>query len=167
MVAFTPNRTGNELTARSVQMQQLTVAGYMKRRVGVYGHRVWRLLTELPYLQMDQIGKVAMIDLRTTRQLIYGLFRQGYLQVQEVPKSAERAPSKAFYLYKTDPNVTNCQFMADSFTAAGAALTYLLGPHTQKTVEFQDGCMGHTFLPCTWMLLLHRVAPDYISHALL
>lgn len=107
-------------------MQQLTVAGYMKQRFGLHGHRVWRLLTELPYLQMDQVGKVAMIDLRTTRQLIYGLFRQGYLQVQEVPKSAERAPSKAFYLYKTDQNATNCQFVADSFTAAGAALAHLL-----------------------------------------
>ena len=103
-----------------MQLQQLTVSGYMKRRFGMHGHRVWRLLLEFPYLQLDAVGKQAMLDVRTTRQQVYALFKAGYVHVQEVPKTSERAPSRSFYLYWTDANSANCQFVADTCTAAGA-----------------------------------------------
>ena len=74
----------------------------------------------MPYLQLDTIARTAMLELRTARQVVYDLYRHGYLQVQEVPKTAERAPSKAYYLYSTQMQHSVCQLMADSFTAAGA-----------------------------------------------
>ena len=43
------------------------------------------------------------------------------VQVQEVPKTAERAPSKAYYMYRTAIGASASQMTADLFTAAGVA----------------------------------------------
>ena len=102
------------------QMQQLAVSSYVKRRFGEHGLRLWRLLTECPYLPLDQIERHALIGLRETRTLVYSLFAQGYVAVQELPKSAERIPSRTLYLYYTTAKITYTQFITDTYAAAGA-----------------------------------------------
>jgi DNA-directed RNA polymerase III subunit RPC3 len=102
-----------------MQLQQLTVSSYIKGRFGEHGLRIWRLLIECPYLQMDQIERQALVGLREARTLIYSLFQRGYIRVQEVPKSAERTPTRTLYFYWTSVKVTYSQFLSDTYKGAG------------------------------------------------
>jgi DNA-directed RNA polymerase III subunit RPC3 len=105
-----------------MQLQLLTVSSYIKGRFGEHGLRIWRLLVECPYLQMDQIEKQALVGLRETRTLVYSLFQRGYVRVQEMPKSAERTPSRTLYFYWTSAKVAYTQLLSDTYKGAGPLL---------------------------------------------
>tara|TARA_B100000405_G_scaffold299847_1_gene258732 strand:- start:857 stop:1141 length:285 start_codon:yes stop_codon:yes gene_type:complete len=44
----------------------------------------------------------AMISVKDTRELLYKLLKAKYVQIQEVARTSDHAPSRTFYLWRVD-----------------------------------------------------------------
>eukprot|EP00245_Coleochaete_scutata_P013284 TRINITY_DN5365_c0_g1_i1.p1 TRINITY_DN5365_c0_g1~~TRINITY_DN5365_c0_g1_i1.p1 ORF type:complete len:248 (+),score=55.87 TRINITY_DN5365_c0_g1_i1:106-744(+) len=75
------------------------VEGMLVQKYGMPGCRIFRLLILKKRLEQKQIGEMAMIPIKDTRELLYNLFKDEYVQLQEISKTADKAPSRTFYLW--------------------------------------------------------------------
>ena len=78
------------------------VEAVVRQRFGAPACRVFRLLTLKRCLEQKQIAEMAMLQIKDTRELLYRLFKAGYIQLQEVARTADHAPSRTFYLWRAD-----------------------------------------------------------------
>lgn len=74
----------------------------MKERWGGPACRIFRLLLVKRQLEQKQIAEMAMLPMKDTRELLYRLLKANYLQLQEVARTADRVPSRTFYLFRVD-----------------------------------------------------------------
>lgn len=70
--------------------------------------------------QVDAIEKLAMLNTREVRTILHVLFQQGYLSMQELPRTADRTPSKTVFLYHVRFESALMQLRHDLCTAGGA-----------------------------------------------
>ncbi|EGD82406.1 hypothetical protein PTSG_03049 [Salpingoeca rosetta] len=90
-------KTAMHLVA-SLQLERI-----LADRYGQESLRLIRLLLENHYLDQDQIVRMAMVErYAATRVLLNELFQAGLISCQEIPKSADRAPSRCHYLWHAD-----------------------------------------------------------------
>jgi DNA-directed RNA polymerase III subunit RPC3 len=89
-----------ELLARALQLRVLD--GVARERYGDAGVRILRLLRGLGKTAETQIGKVGMMPPKEVRPLLSAMAADGLVSMQEVPKSADRNPSRTFYLWYVD-----------------------------------------------------------------
>jgi DNA-directed RNA polymerase III subunit RPC3 len=90
-----------ELLARALQLRVMD--GIARERHGDAGVRIMRLLRGLGKTAEQQIGKVGMMASKEVRPLLSAMAADGLVSMQEVPKSADRNPSRTFYLWYIDP----------------------------------------------------------------
>lgn len=74
----------------------------VQERFGSKACRVFRLLIEKLHLEQKQIGELAMIPFKDVKELLYKLFDERMVKVQEVSKTSDYAPSRTFYLFAVD-----------------------------------------------------------------
>jgi DNA-directed RNA polymerase III subunit RPC3 len=89
-----------ELLARSLQLRVLD--DIARERHGDAGVRILRLLRALGKTAEVQVGKVGMLPPKEVRPLLSGMASDGLVAMQEVPKSADRNPTRTFYLWYVD-----------------------------------------------------------------
>lgn len=61
--------------------------------------RIWRLLYIKKYLEQKEIAAFAMIPIKDARERLYKMLTANYVQIQPIPRTADRAPSRTFYLW--------------------------------------------------------------------
>ncbi|KAI9285252.1 RNA polymerase III subunit RPC82 helix-turn-helix domain-containing protein [Umbelopsis sp. AD052] len=71
----------------------------MKSRFGNSTCRIARILIEKGKLEEKQVQKMAMLPAKDTREKLALLCTHGICDIQEVPKSADRAPSRTIFLW--------------------------------------------------------------------
>jgi DNA-directed RNA polymerase III subunit RPC3 len=74
----------------------------IEQKYGVVGCRLFRILLDKKILEVKQLGELAMIPQNEARTLLYKLLQAGIVEIQEVPKFADHAPSKTFYLWRVN-----------------------------------------------------------------
>lgn len=74
----------------------------VQERFGSKACRVFRLLLQKNHLEQKQIGELAMIPFKEVKELLYKLFEERFLKIQEVSKASDYAPSRTFYLFRVD-----------------------------------------------------------------
>lgn len=74
----------------------------MRERFGGPACRIFRLLLLKRNLEQKQIAEMAMIPVKDTRELLYKLLKAEYVQIQEVARTSDHAPSRTFYLWRVD-----------------------------------------------------------------
>ena len=72
----------------------------VRERWGGAACRIFRLLLLKRHLEQKQIAEMAMLPMKDTRELLYKLLRADYVQLQEVARTPDRAPSRTFYLWR-------------------------------------------------------------------
>ncbi|KAJ6547130.1 RNA polymerase III subunit RPC82-domain-containing protein [Mycena capillaripes] len=94
-----------------VQVEFETICKRLRRRVlesvtrerhGAEGVRILRLLLDTGKMDEKQISKVVMIPGKDVRPLLALMSAESLISSQEVPKSADRNPSRMFYLWHVD-----------------------------------------------------------------
>ncbi|KII88926.1 hypothetical protein PLICRDRAFT_91400 [Plicaturopsis crispa FD-325 SS-3] len=99
------------LTGSKVQVEFEIVCRRLRRRVleavarekhGNEGVRILRLLLDTGKMDEKQVSKVAMIAPKDARPLLSALSADALISIQEVPKSADRNPTRTFYLWYVD-----------------------------------------------------------------
>lgn len=69
--------------------------------------RLFNVLLSKQCLEDKHVSKLAMISLKDARSKLFHLFNGEYIQLQEVPKTADHAPSRTLFLWKADLNSSN------------------------------------------------------------
>jgi len=78
------------------------IEAVVRERFGGPARRVFRLLIMKRHLEQKQIAEMAMIPVKDTRELLYKLLKAEYVQIQEVARTSDHAPSRTFYLWRVD-----------------------------------------------------------------
>ncbi|KAI5072187.1 hypothetical protein GOP47_0012293 [Adiantum capillus-veneris] len=92
--------------------------GIVLKRYGKETCRIFRLLSMKGQLEQKQISDTALVALTETRDRLYKLLKEEYLQLQEVSKTADHAPSKTIYLWRVNYPCVVEHILEDMFRAA-------------------------------------------------
>uniref|UniRef100_A0A3B3Z438 DNA-directed RNA polymerase III subunit RPC3 n=1 Tax=Poecilia mexicana TaxID=48701 RepID=A0A3B3Z438_9TELE len=68
-------------------------------RFGSRSARIFRLLLRKRHLEQKQVEDFAMIPAKEAKDMLYTLLSHNLVQLQEIPKTPDFAPSRTFYLY--------------------------------------------------------------------
>ncbi|KZT03499.1 uncharacterized protein LAESUDRAFT_744556 [Laetiporus sulphureus 93-53] len=94
-----------------VQVEFDIIARRLRRRVleaiarerhGDDGVRIFRLLLDTGKMDEKQISKIGMMANKDVRPLLTSMSADSLISLQEVPKSADRNPTRMFYLWYVD-----------------------------------------------------------------
>ncbi|KAH9854061.1 RNA polymerase III subunit RPC82-domain-containing protein [Lenzites betulinus] len=89
-----------EIIARRLQRRVLEAVA--RERHGDEGVRIMRLLQDTGMMDEKQISKTGMMAPKDVRPLLSAMSAESLVSLQEVPKSADRNPTRMFYLWYVD-----------------------------------------------------------------
>jgi len=89
----------------------------VRERFGGPACRIFRLLLLKQNLEQKQIAEMAMISVKDTRELLYKLLKAQYVQIQEVARTVDHAPSRTFYLWRVNSSHVSQQVERELFRA--------------------------------------------------
>ncbi|KAM5539045.1 hypothetical protein V8D89_007268 [Ganoderma adspersum] len=89
-----------EIIAR--RLRQRILEAVARERHGDEGVRIIRLLLDTGMMDEKQISKVGMMASKDVRPLLSSMSAESLVSLQEVPKSADRNPTRMFYLWYVD-----------------------------------------------------------------
>ncbi|PIL23836.1 hypothetical protein GSI_13587 [Ganoderma sinense ZZ0214-1] len=89
-----------EIIARRLRRRVLEAVA--RERHGDEGVRIVRLLLDTGMMDEKQISKVGMMAPKDVRPLLSSMSAESLVSLQEVPKSADRNPTRMFYLWYVD-----------------------------------------------------------------
>ncbi len=82
---------------RELKMQHaLSVA---KEKTGALGGRIFRVLHTYQRLEEKQLSEIAIAPKKRVREVLYALLHAKFVSLQEIPRGADRNPSRSFYLW--------------------------------------------------------------------
>ncbi|OAX40521.1 hypothetical protein K503DRAFT_781359 [Rhizopogon vinicolor AM-OR11-026] len=84
------------------RLQRHVLEAVARERHGDDGVRIVRLLLDIGKMDEKQIAKVAMMPNNVVRPLLAALSSDFLISTQEVPRSADRNPTRTFYLWHVD-----------------------------------------------------------------
>ncbi|XP_020492797.1 DNA-directed RNA polymerase III subunit RPC3 [Labrus bergylta] len=80
-------------------LARATIESVVQERFGSRSARIFRLLLRKRHLEQKQVEDFAMIPAKEAKDMLYTLLSQNLVQLQEIPKTPDYAPSRTFYLY--------------------------------------------------------------------
>lgn len=113
---------------RRLQLQALETA--CRDRHGNEGVRVVRLLLETGKMDEKQISKVAMMAPKDCRPLLFALSADNFISLQEVPRGADRNPTRTFFLWYVDLRKAYAALLRDAYKTL-----YNIGVRRQAEAE--------------------------------
>ncbi|KAK2844630.1 hypothetical protein Q5P01_011289 [Channa striata] len=83
-------------------LARATLESVVQERFGSRSARIFRLLLRKHHLEQKQVEDFAMIPAKEAKEMLYTLLSQNLVQLQEIPKTPDYAPSRTFYLYNVN-----------------------------------------------------------------
>ncbi|KAI7872650.1 RNA polymerase III subunit RPC82-domain-containing protein [Spinellus fusiger] len=80
-------------------LRQKIFEDVVREKLGVATCRILRILIDKGKLDESQVQKLAMLPAKDTREKLAMLNLKGFVEIQEVPRSADRAPGRSFHLW--------------------------------------------------------------------
>ncbi|KAG9345417.1 hypothetical protein JZ751_009964 [Albula glossodonta] len=84
-------------------LARATLESVVQERFGSRSARIFRLLLRKRHLEQKQVEDFAMIPAKEAKDMLYTLLSENLVQLQEIPKTPDHAPSRTFYLYTANP----------------------------------------------------------------
>ncbi|EIM82477.1 uncharacterized protein STEHIDRAFT_171381 [Stereum hirsutum FP-91666 SS1] len=101
-VSFSGSKLFVEFETVGKRLRRRVLEAVTRERHGEDGVRVLRLLMDTGKVDEKQISKVAMMAPKDCRPLLSAMSAESLISIQEVPKSADRNPTRTFYLWYVD-----------------------------------------------------------------
>ncbi|KAI8373043.1 uncharacterized protein BYT42DRAFT_594851 [Radiomyces spectabilis] len=96
-------RGANHFSINFAKLRETTkrklLEALIRERYGVATCRIVRILIEKGKLDESQVQKLGMLPPKDTRDKLGLLLTKGFVEIQEVPRSADRAPARSFHLW--------------------------------------------------------------------
>uniref|UniRef100_A0A673HIT9 DNA-directed RNA polymerase III subunit RPC3 n=1 Tax=Sinocyclocheilus rhinocerous TaxID=307959 RepID=A0A673HIT9_9TELE len=80
-------------------LARATLESVVQERFGSRSARIFRLLLRKRHLEQKQVEDFAMVPAKEAKYMLYTLLSENLVQLQEIPKTPDYAPSRTFYLY--------------------------------------------------------------------
>lgn len=96
-------------------MKRKVMEGLVQERYGVATCRILRILIERGKLDESQVQKLAMLPPKDTREKLALLKTKGFVEIQEIPRSADRAPGRCFHLWYVPVEKCYQELLVDSY----------------------------------------------------
>ncbi|XP_076227355.1 RNA polymerase III subunit C isoform X2 [Nomia melanderi] len=88
------------------QLAWATLENIVMERFGSKAARIFRLVRDRKFIEIEQIQQLAMIPAKEAKHLTYTLLQENYLQMQEIRKpGVSAAIMKMFFLFHIDLNL--------------------------------------------------------------
>ncbi|XP_069041093.1 DNA-directed RNA polymerase III subunit RPC3 isoform X2 [Lepisosteus oculatus] len=84
-------------------LARATLESAVQERFGSRSARIFRLLLRKRHLEQKQVEDFAMIPAKEAKEMMYRMLSENLVQLQEIPKTPDHAPSRTFYLYTVNP----------------------------------------------------------------
>ncbi|KAG2076032.1 hypothetical protein BDR04DRAFT_1090858 [Suillus decipiens] len=101
-ISLIDNKVYVEFEIVSKRLRRRVLEAVARERHGDDGVRIVRLLLDIGKMDEKQIAKVAMMPNNVVRPLLAALSSDFLISTQEVPRSADRNPTRTFYLWHVD-----------------------------------------------------------------
>lgn len=101
-ISLADNKVHVEFEIVSKRLRRRVLEAVARERHGDDGVRIVRLLLDIGKMDEKQIAKVAMMPNNVVRPLLAALSSDFLISTQEVPRSADRNPTRTFYLWHVD-----------------------------------------------------------------
>ncbi|KAL3143158.1 hypothetical protein ABBQ38_002018 [Trebouxia sp. C0009 RCD-2024] len=122
-ISYTGEGPGGSLYCVNMQTiirrkRLLEMEAVIRQRFGAHGLRVFRLLLLHPQLEQKQIAEKAMLPPKEAKELLYRLFKAGFVGLQDVPRTADHAPSRTLYTWSVNNEAAADKLAAELYKAA-------------------------------------------------
>eukprot|EP00878_Enallax_costatus_P021412 GHUV01022663.1.p1 GENE.GHUV01022663.1~~GHUV01022663.1.p1 ORF type:complete len:448 (+),score=165.80 GHUV01022663.1:328-1671(+) len=114
--------------------KQLQLHAVLRDKFGIHGLRIFNVLWVRGHLEQKQVADTVMQPHKEIRELLYRMFKAGYIQMQDIPRTSDRAPSRSFYTFSVDLSSAYKRLAGDLYQAAGklhARLTFEMAQHAE------------------------------------
>ncbi|KIY43706.1 hypothetical protein FISHEDRAFT_52951 [Fistulina hepatica ATCC 64428] len=101
-VSFDGSKTQVEFETVGRRMRRQVYEAVTREKYGVEGLRIVRLLLDIGKMDEKEISKVVMMAAKDVRPLLSAMAADSLVATQEVPKTADRNPTRTFYLWYVD-----------------------------------------------------------------
>ncbi|GAA5887165.1 hypothetical protein JCM6882_009470 [Rhodosporidiobolus microsporus] len=85
-------------------MKRALVEALIKEKLGQHAIRCWRIMEAKGKLDEKHLARLAFLSVKDAREVLGRLSSSGFVEPQEIPRSADRAPSRTLYLWFVDFN---------------------------------------------------------------
>lgn len=98
---------------------QNVIESIVQERFGSRCFRIFRLLLLKKHMEQKQIGELAMIPSKDVKELLYKLFAERFIALQEIPRASDYAPSRTVYLFSVNLPQLSRMLLEKSYQALG------------------------------------------------
>ncbi|XP_038078065.1 DNA-directed RNA polymerase III subunit RPC3-like [Patiria miniata] len=79
-----------------------TIESVVQERFGSKSFRIFKTLLLKKYLEQKQVEEFALIPAKEAKELLYKMFSEHFVTMQEIPRTPDHAPSRTFFLFTVD-----------------------------------------------------------------
>ncbi|KAA1474824.1 hypothetical protein DENSPDRAFT_852553 [Dentipellis sp. KUC8613] len=101
-VSMASSKVFVEFEIIGMRLRRRVLEAVTRERHGDDGVRVLRLLLDTGKVDEKQISRITMMAPKDVRPLLTSMSAESLISIQEVPKSADRNPTRTFYLWYVD-----------------------------------------------------------------
>ncbi|GAA5832261.1 hypothetical protein JCM5353_005685 [Sporobolomyces roseus] len=98
-------------------MKRATVEAIIRDKLGDKELRCWRIMEAKGKLDEKHVARLAFLSVKEAREVLARLSNARLIEPQEVPRSADRAPSRTLYLWFVDFNRTVTSLVSHHYKA--------------------------------------------------
>ncbi|KAK2854983.1 hypothetical protein Q7C36_006852 [Tachysurus vachellii] len=110
---------GVNLHRALANLARATLESVVQERFGSRSARIFRLLLRKKHLEQKQVEDFAMIPAKEAKDMLYTLLSENLVQLQEIPKTPDHAPSRTFYLYTVNQLPTARLLLQNCYKTVG------------------------------------------------
>ena len=130
LVEMTPGTYTVPYSALTKVVRQHHFEMMVKTTLGLHAFRVLRCLKQLRLGDEKSIANAVLLKEKTVRNELYKLVRLNCVEIQEVPRSADRAASKTFFLFRHREHASYAHF--------AKSMMYSMGVIMENVAAFKD-----------------------------
>lgn len=117
-----PDRYVVEYSDLSEQLRNAEVSRIISSRFDQYASRIIRVLLEKGKVDEKYLQEIVLMSAKELRQTLALLQQAGFVELQEVPREAQRQPSRTIYLWFYDPDRVRKMLIEDTYKCMARCL---------------------------------------------
>jgi len=75
------------------------ICSIARERFGVKCHRIFSIVLSKKMIEQKQVSELAMLPFKDAKELLYKLYTEGFLAIQELHRTPDFSPLRTFYLF--------------------------------------------------------------------
>ncbi|KAF7712095.1 Uncharacterized protein PECH_004545 [Penicillium ucsense] len=114
------------------KLRHLEIERLVEMRYGDVALRVLRVLHAKGKLDEKRLQEISLLPFKDLRQTLSSMQTGGFVDLQEVPKDAQRQPSKTIFLWYFDPDRVSSTLLEDTYKAMSRTLQRIKFERAQR-----------------------------------